>query len=360
MFSTADTAYAVCRDYDRDDPDLAFRFFLYNAVHELGTETGDSRRNGFTNRPPDDEKDAIQPEQTTNSNSKSAISKPEKLTPPKNPTVLVVQPERSPVPLPPASPFRPQLSRNAAPPETISLREIKRWQQEKPAPATPSRNDIAGHWAEYYIEGLVSRSVIQGFPDGSFRPDQAVTETEFSTMAQLAFQGNPSPYMTYVTLKTALNHTPSRAEAAAFIYRNLTQTEFTPIVTSIQVSGEVVCPGAYSLAALNDARIARKNSLPTVANAIRQAGGSLATANLQQVEIHRMGDNGKPTVIRVNLANAPTGDRSQDVMVQQDDRLVIRAMQPITQQPIERIEPTKPVETVTQQAIYPSNLFTDK
>jgi hypothetical protein len=319
--------------------------FFYNAIQGLRTERSD--------RPPDDEQDAIQPEQTATSNTKSVISKPEKLTSRKTPAVLVAQSERSPLPLPSANSFRP-LNRNTAPPETISSRQLlKRLQQAEPSPVVPlSRKDITGHWAEYYIEALVSRRVIQGFPDGSFRPDQAVTETEFATMIHLAFPSNFPSSMTYGNLKTALNHAPSRAEAAAFIYRGLMQTEPTPIVTSIQVSGEVVRPGAYSLAGLNDVRIAHENSLPTVLNAIRQAGGSLATADLQQVEIHRTDDNGKPKVMRVNVANVPMGDRSQDVMVQQDDHLVIRAVPPTAQQ---SIEPPKPLETVTQPAIDPSD-----
>jgi hypothetical protein len=327
--------------------------FLYNAIQAFRTETGA--------RPPDDQQDAMQPEQPVTATRKGAVSKPETLTPRQKPTVLVSQPARSPTPLVPANSFRP-LNRNTAPPETISSRELlKRLQQAEPSPAVPlSRNDIAGHWAEYYIEALVARSVIQGFPDGSFRPDQAVTETEFSTMAQLAFPSNLPSSMTYGTLRTALNYAPSRAEAAAFIYRGLMQTEPTTIVTSIQVSGEVVRPGAYSLAGLNDMHIARENSLPTVLNAIRQAGGSLATADLQQVEIHRTDDNGKLKVIRVNVSNAQVGDRRQDVMVQQDDRLVIRAVAPTAQQSIEQTEPTKPVEAVTQQAIDPSEQSTNE
>ena len=321
--------------------------FFYNGIQGLQTEG---------NRPPDDEQDAIQPKQTAPLKSKSAISKPEKLTLPKNSTVMVTQPERSSTPLIPASTFRPQnpqLSRNAAPPETISSRAlISRLQQENPPSSVPlSRNDITGHWAEYYIEALVSRGVVQGFPDGSFRPDQAVTKTEFSTLAQLAFQSNPPSSVTYNSLRTALNHAPSRAEAAAFIYRGLMQTEPTTIVTSIQVSGEVVRPGAYSLAALNDVRIARENKLPTVHNAIRQAGGSLATADLQQVEIHRMGGNGRPKVIRVNLANAQTGDRGKDVMLQQDDRLVIRAVPSVAQQPTKPTKTIEPIKTVIQPSI---------
>ena len=39
-------------------------------------------------------------------------------------------------------------------------------------------NDVAGHWAEAWIEQLVTEGIGSGNPDGSFRPDEAVTRAE--------------------------------------------------------------------------------------------------------------------------------------------------------------------------------------
>ena len=36
--------------------------------------------------------------------------------------------------------------------------------------------DTAQHWAEGYILQMKERGAVNGFEDGSFRPDQAVTE----------------------------------------------------------------------------------------------------------------------------------------------------------------------------------------
>ncbi len=47
-----------------------------------------------------------------------------------------------------------------------------------PAAAQPL-NDIQGHWAEGHIKQLSSASVLGGYPDGSFRPDDPMTREEF-------------------------------------------------------------------------------------------------------------------------------------------------------------------------------------
>ena len=43
-------------------------------------------------------------------------------------------------------------------------------------------NDIYGHWAERQIRDLVGSGVINGYPDGCFRPDQTISRAEFATM----------------------------------------------------------------------------------------------------------------------------------------------------------------------------------
>lgn len=45
-----------------------------------------------------------------------------------------------------------------------------------------SFSDIDYHWAEMDIHNLVSRGMLKGFPDGTFRPNSAVTRAEFIVM----------------------------------------------------------------------------------------------------------------------------------------------------------------------------------
>lgn len=57
------------------------------------------------------------------------------------------------------------------------------------APATaPVSNasvpvDTRGHWAESYVGELVGRSIIGGFPDGTFKPDANITRAQFAAIA---------------------------------------------------------------------------------------------------------------------------------------------------------------------------------
>ena len=38
------------------------------------------------------------------------------------------------------------------------------------------------HWAYKAIEELAERGIINGYPDGSFRPDESVTRAEIATI----------------------------------------------------------------------------------------------------------------------------------------------------------------------------------
>ncbi|MDY6786002.1 MAG: S-layer homology domain-containing protein [Cyanobacteriota bacterium] len=47
--------------------------------------------------------------------------------------------------------------------------------------------DIARHWAKEFIEGLRSRNIVSGFPDGSFQPEKAMTRAEYAALLNGAF-----------------------------------------------------------------------------------------------------------------------------------------------------------------------------
>ncbi|MEH2196507.1 MAG: fasciclin domain-containing protein [Nostoc sp.] len=54
--------------------------------------------------------------------------------------------------------------------------------------STVSLSDVSSdYWASPFIQALADNSVIAGFPDGSFRPNQAVTRAEFAALIQKAF-----------------------------------------------------------------------------------------------------------------------------------------------------------------------------
>ena len=51
--------------------------------------------------------------------------------------------------------------------------------------------DIGGHWAAADIEKAISAGYVKGYPDGRFRPDAGVTRAEFVAMVDTAFQVAP-------------------------------------------------------------------------------------------------------------------------------------------------------------------------
>lgn len=55
----------------------------------------------------------------------------------------------------------------------------------------PSFHDIGGHWAEAAIERAVENGVVNGYPDGTFRPESQVTRAEFLKMVLAAFEIEP-------------------------------------------------------------------------------------------------------------------------------------------------------------------------
>lgn len=46
----------------------------------------------------------------------------------------------------------------------------------------PALRDLDSHWARSLVFGLVGRSMVAGLPDGTFRPDQAVTRAEVARL----------------------------------------------------------------------------------------------------------------------------------------------------------------------------------
>ena len=69
----------------------------------------------------------------------------------------------------------------------------------KPETEIPSFSDIVGHWAEPFIRALVSMNLTQGFADGTYLPDQAMTRAQYTALIAAAFNPpakRPSPEFT--------------------------------------------------------------------------------------------------------------------------------------------------------------------
>lgn len=60
---------------------------------------------------------------------------------------------------------------------------------EEPCSARAAFDDIAGHWGEPFIIEAGCQGIVQGYPDGSFKPDRLVTRAEFTVMLAGLFPG---------------------------------------------------------------------------------------------------------------------------------------------------------------------------
>ncbi|KAB8331197.1 DUF1565 domain-containing protein [Scytonema tolypothrichoides VB-61278] len=49
-------------------------------------------------------------------------------------------------------------------------------------------SDMAGHWAMAFVEALHKKNLMNGFPDGTFRPDAPITRAEYADIIARSFQ----------------------------------------------------------------------------------------------------------------------------------------------------------------------------
>ncbi|AUT01018.1 hypothetical protein CLI64_11760 [Nostoc sp. CENA543] len=58
--------------------------------------------------------------------------------------------------------------------------------------------DIAGHWAAAFVEALVNKGLISGFPDGTFAPNAPITRAQYAAIIAKTFnlptKNQPSPF----------------------------------------------------------------------------------------------------------------------------------------------------------------------
>src|SRR5665647_2186753 len=55
------------------------------------------------------------------------------------------------------------------------------------APALAQPTDIQGHWANQQVSKWVDSGYISGYPDGTFKPDNSITRAEFITLVNKAY-----------------------------------------------------------------------------------------------------------------------------------------------------------------------------
>ncbi|WP_010495727.1 S-layer homology domain-containing protein [Paenibacillus elgii] len=132
---------------------------------------------------------------------------------------------------------------------------------EQPKSAVESKagvslSDISGHWAESDIKAIVAAGYVDGYPDGSFKPDHTVTRAEFITMAAKAaslkpVQGgdNKEWYAPYVA---------ALVQAGIHQYKDFSSGDWNTPITRMEMARLAVRASDKSLQSPEDSTDAKK------------------------------------------------------------------------------------------------------
>ena len=89
---------------------------------------------------------------------------------------------------------------------------VSQAQAAAPAP------DIDGHWAELQIEYMMSKDIVGGYPDGTFKPGNTITRAEFMKIVNHAGGFTAAGAKTFTDVSAADWYAPEVAKAAAAGY----------------------------------------------------------------------------------------------------------------------------------------------
>lgn len=87
------------------------------------------------------------------------------------------------------------------------------------APAGSAASDYETHWAKEAILSAMASGIVQGYPDGSFKPNNAITRAEFFVMVNNAFKFTATSPVTFSDVSADAWYAPhvARAQAAGYI-----------------------------------------------------------------------------------------------------------------------------------------------
>ena len=84
-----------------------------------------------------------------------------------------------------------------------------------PTPQTSSFADMQNHWADKYAKALCDKKIINGYEDGSFRPENNVTRAEIAKMLVSAFDINGASPVVFGDVKADAWYADFVAKASA-------------------------------------------------------------------------------------------------------------------------------------------------
>jgi polysaccharide biosynthesis/export protein len=126
---------------------------------------------------------------------------------------------------------------------------------------------------------------------------------------------------------------PQDPVIGSYSSRRAVTSSFGPQVLNpvkVAVVGQVNRPGTYNMKAEANSSTSGGQTVnvnlspPTITQAIQAAGGIRPTADVRQVVLQRFGRDGRGQVVKINLWSLlTTGDLTQDLVLQEGDRILI-------------------------------------
>lgn len=121
--------------------------------------------------------------------------------------------------------------------------------QSEVSASKPSReySDLPGHWGERYVQMLQSVQGVTGYPDGSFRPNNAVTRAEFSMMIDRVFspsEGSSQPKvfkdLTTHWAKEGILHLTEQGVIQGYVNGTFKPDQYLSRAEAVELVGRIV------------------------------------------------------------------------------------------------------------------------
>ncbi|MBW4509027.1 MAG: S-layer homology domain-containing protein [Scytonematopsis contorta HA4267-MV1] len=150
--------------------------------------------------------------------------------------------------------------------------------------------DLGGHWAITFVEALVSKGLISGFPDGTFKPDAPMTRAQYAAVIAKTFQLSETNNRNFTDVKSDFWAAPAinRAATAGFI-SGFPDGSFRPSQNLTKIQAIVSIVNGLKLAGANPNVLSvyiDRAQIPSFAtDAVAVATQKLLVLNYPQVEL---------------------------------------------------------------------------
>ncbi len=116
-------------------------------------------------------------------------------------------------------------------------------------------SDIQGHWAQKAIEELLASAAIEGYPDGSFKPEQNITRAEFTSILVKALKLNVKDGKVFDDTAQHWAKEAIAAAAASGIVSGYSESIFAPDESITREQMAVMVVNTARLAELNENKV---------------------------------------------------------------------------------------------------------